>query len=338
MHSSTSQSIFRLLAALLLFSSLFFPSSNAQVIKGCPFDGIYSLGVKDSSPSGSHRGSLMTDQIATAFHLPSPKDYTGEQYGRLHYGASFATQNAIALGKPFLEEQGIHIPSYAFTDSITSQQVSFSTYLDSFCFINRLECREKLQRSLFTVDLGSNDYKYALLNGKSVEQVEEYVPVISSNIVNLVSEIKKEGASNILVPGMLPLGCIPGYVSLLHSTNPGDFDADNCHIGLNNLAKNHNDQLKLAISQEWPHGPYAQSQAFSEIGDSVSYSQVLYADYYNAFMALLRDKSHHSRPLFHTDGFHLTEEANEFIAGKLISGNGFLQPEIHLPKVTHCLM
>ncbi|KAJ4722830.1 hypothetical protein OWV82_006268 [Melia azedarach] len=32
--------------------------------------------------------------------------------------------------------------------------------------------------------------------------------------------------------------------------------------------------------------PQAQSQAVSELGESGSYSQILYADYYNSFMAL----------------------------------------------------
>ncbi|KAJ4719752.1 hypothetical protein OWV82_007683 [Melia azedarach] len=85
------------------------------------------------------------------------------------------------------------------------------------------------------------------------------------------------------------------------------------------------------------HSPW-NATPLSELGDSVSYSQVLYTDYYNAFMDLLRDKSNNPKVLFREDGFHLSEEANKYLVEKVISENNFIQPEIRLPNVNHNVM
>ncbi|XP_031280776.1 GDSL esterase/lipase At5g03980-like [Pistacia vera] len=173
------------------------------------------------------------------------------------------------------------------------------------------------------------------MNGKTPEEVQIFIPSLQKIIGTLESELIKAGVSNILVPGMLPLGCFPGYVSLLHNVDPTDFDAHNCHIGLNNVAINYNNHVKESLSEMRDNRFY--SHALSEEGDR-PYSQTLYGDYYNAFMEVLRDNSNNPKALFHQDGFHLSEKTNKYIVGKLLSGNNFLQPEIHLPDITHCVM
>ncbi|KAJ4715156.1 GDSL esterase/lipase [Melia azedarach] len=170
----------------------------------------------DSSPS-SH---LIIDQLASSFHLPSLKPYSHsqQQHSQLSYSTTLATKNAMVLCKCFLQGNDIQVSS---ADSTTSQLVSFGSYLSLVCHSDRLQRRQILRRALFVVDLRNNDYEYALLRGKSIGHVEErYTLLIVNNIVDMLSEIEKAGVSNILVPEVLPLGCVPGYISHLNDANP----------------------------------------------------------------------------------------------------------------------
>lgn len=57
-------------------------------------------------------------------------------------------------------------------------------------FVYLIDCDEKLKNALFLVgEIGANDYNYALLQGKTIEEVKEMVPEVVQAIKNAV-EVK----------------------------------------------------------------------------------------------------------------------------------------------------
>ena len=78
------------------------------------------------------------------------------------------------------------------------------------------------------------------------------------------------GAKNIVVPGAIPLGCVPRYLTLFPSDDPGDYDAAGCVRWLNEFAEEHNRALRRMLGRV-PRGPAV---------------AVVYADYYAAVMEI----------------------------------------------------
>jgi hypothetical protein len=56
------------------------------------------------------------------------------------------------------------------------------------------------------------------------------------------------GAVELVVPGVLPIGCFPLYLTLYPSWNKDDYDEIGCLKSFNNLSGYHNDLLKQAVS------------------------------------------------------------------------------------------
>lgn len=346
-----------LLCFLFVINMMVVPSTARVEVKGCPFDSVYSFGDADSSTSN---GLLIADNLASAFHLPYPNPNM-EKKAKFDYGINFAAAGSTVMEDLFWEANGIRVGSSNVT--LSDQFALFKAHLNSICSSQKM-CRERLQRALFFVDtMGSNDYWYQLFQGKTIAEVSRYVPEIVVTIQTTLEKLIAAGATNLLVPGILPLGCQPGYQTLFHSSkneyDPTQYDSMNCHGALNTLARLHNSHLRQALMELSRQNPDA---------------RIVYADYYNAFTAILR---HHeflgfegkslmraccgrggpydfdptkmcnqgSMPVcddptkyVHWDGFHLTEEANKLMVDAIVGGKGFTYPQLELPQVNHCAM
>ncbi|XP_060202829.1 GDSL esterase/lipase At1g28570-like [Lycium barbarum] len=104
-----------------------------------------------------------------------------------------------------------------------------------------------LEKALIFMDQpGINDYKQAFLHGKSIFEASHLVPEVVETIENSVERLINEAeAKTIMVSGILPTGCFPGFRTLLPQ---GDsMDKNRCHKGLNLFSKLHNDRLSQAI-------------------------------------------------------------------------------------------
>ena len=80
-----------------------------------------------------------------------------------------------------------------------------------------------------------------------------------------------------VVPGNLPIGCLPIYLTIFHTNSSAHYDEFHCLKGLNNLSVYHNDQLKLAIEDLRIENPNV---------------VIVYGDYYNAFQWVYRNAQH----------------------------------------------
>ncbi|KAF9600197.1 hypothetical protein IFM89_005021 [Coptis chinensis] len=226
--------------------------------------------------------------------------------------------------------------------------------------VDYLDSRQKLKKSIFLVgQIGANDYNYAFFQGKTMNEVLGYVPEVVQTIKDALKRLIHMGAVNLIVPGSFPMGCLPSYLTMFPSDDRRNYDKKKCREGHNNFARLHNDHLE---------------QALTELRFEHPRVHIVYASYYDAFIALLRNRAvlgfqksslrkaccgnggsynfDSSRmcgaegvPVcsdptkhVHWDGIRLTEEeAYKLMVEGFISGN-FVRPKLRIPERWHCVM
>ncbi|KAI3456179.1 hypothetical protein Pfo_012842 [Paulownia fortunei] len=223
-------------------------------------------------PTGrSSDGRLVIDFIAQSLGLPLVQPYIGGENGHAHgrsfsKGVNFAVVGATALDYQFYEKIGIHNPA---------TNVSLGTQLDWFKhFLATIpDGRKFLQRSLVLVgEIGGNDYNDPLMQGDtSAEVIQSFVPIVVDYIGSTIEELIKLGAETMLVPGNLPIGCLPVYLTEFEaSSTVKDYDSKTgCLNWLNKFSRYHNELLQKELSR------------IRELHPHVA---IIYADYYNAAM------------------------------------------------------
>ncbi|KAJ8572324.1 hypothetical protein K7X08_008835 [Anisodus acutangulus] len=200
-----------------------------------------------------------------------------------------------------------------------------------------------------------NHYKHAFLQEKSISEashrVPEVVETIKSSVERLINEV---GAKTVMISGILLMGCFPCYHTLFPE---GDSIGKNrCHRGLNIFSRLHNNHL-------W--------QAVLELRLKYPDVDIIYVDYYKAFMVILKNHTFlgsktktlmkaccgsgdspfnfdvkkmcgeegaamcsERASYVHWDGFQLTAEALENVIDTLFSKKGFLFPEFKFGQET----
>lgn len=78
-------------------------------------------------------------------------------------------------------------------------------------------------------EIGGNDYNYALLEGKTMDEVKDIVADVVRAISNAVGRVIDYGAVRVVVPGNIPIGCSPVlYLTAFQSNASAAYDEDNC--------------------------------------------------------------------------------------------------------------
>ncbi|KZV33202.1 acetylajmalan esterase [Dorcoceras hygrometricum] len=212
-------------------------------------------------------GLLIIDYLAMASGLPflNPYQNRGADFTK---GNNFATAGATALPVGFLKAKNIASP---FTSTSLDVQLDrMLTHFDSIC---HRDCREFLKNSLFLVgEIGINDYGFSILQGKTIQQTTSLVPDVVFAIQKAIRRVIEFGAARIVVPGLFPMGCGP----VLLTKFPGPYDEYHCLKPYNDLAKYHNQKLMVAIEEVRREHPNV---------------IIVYADYYAAYLSILRDAS-----------------------------------------------
>lgn len=217
--------------------------------------------------------------------------------------------------------------------------------------------------SLFIVgEIGVNDYLVSLVGNLTVGEVEtSVVPHIVAAIRSTVNEVIAAGATTVVVPGMIPLGCEPQLLALYQGGGGvagDDYDPESgCMTRLNGLAEHHNRELRRAVAELRGAHP----------GASVV---VAYADLYRAVADIVASPGRHGfggAPLaaccgagagaynfdmaafcgaagstacadpsayVSWDGVHFTEAANRHIACAVLEAGGGAPPAVATPLAT----
>ncbi|KAH1063226.1 hypothetical protein J1N35_028213 [Gossypium stocksii] len=225
-------------------------------------------------------GRLVIDFIAEEFGLPFLPPYFGGENGKprnLENGVNFAVVGATALDDVFFKERGIHNPSTNV--SLGVELGFFKDALPSLCSSSS-DCKEFLKTSLIVMgEIGGNDYNYAFLQGKNTEEILHFVPLVVDTIASAIMELIWLGAVTILVPGNLPIGCSPAYLTYFQGSDVADYDPlTGCITWLNQFSEFHNEQLQKKLNQ------------IRKLHRNVN---IIYADYYNIAM-----RFYHSRNQF----------------------------------------
>ncbi|CAK9186764.1 unnamed protein product [Ilex paraguariensis] len=281
---------------LILFALLLLPCEAHETIQ--PFEYIYQLGdsladtgnlIRQSAtgktvaaahlpygesflgrPTGRwSNGLLIIDFVAIALSLPLLNPYL-ESNATFDHGANFAVAGSTTLDYTFLTTMGVYNPT---TNISLGDQLSwFKSHLNTICH-TPAECEELLSKALvFVGEIGGNDINYPFMQGKSIQEIYTYLPYVIEAITNVVREVIHLGAVNIIVPGNLPIGCLPGFLTTVSGGDATTYDTIGCSKELNELALVQNNYLQDSLALLRLEFPRA---------------NIMYADYYAAYQTIL---------------------------------------------------
>ncbi|CAK9321090.1 unnamed protein product [Citrullus colocynthis] len=164
-----------------------------------------------------------------------------------------------------------------------------------------LLCREILNSSLvFVGEIGGNDYNYLFFQRYSLEEVKSFVPLVVQAISSTITELIKLGATTLVVPGDIPIGCNPLYLMIYgNSVQNSENDYYNSAI---NFFSNASEHVGLTNTMEICLG--LKNITFDE-----------HTKHGVPFFAACDDPSRY----VNWDGLHLTEAAHKLIAMDLLT-------------------
>ncbi|XP_006662321.1 GDSL esterase/lipase At1g28600-like [Oryza brachyantha] len=199
-------------------------------------------------------GRLAVDFVVEALRLPHPAPYlaaAGKTAAGFDHGVNFAVAGSTALSPEFYAGRGLKpfVPV-----SLANQTIWFHNVVQLLGSSDH-DRRKVMASSLFIVgEIGVNDYLVSLVGNLTVGEVESFVPHIVGAIRSVVNEVIAAGATTVVVPGMIPLGCEPQLLALYQggagSSDAGDYDPrSGCMARLNGLAERHNRELRCAVAE-----------------------------------------------------------------------------------------
>ncbi|CAL4965998.1 unnamed protein product [Urochloa decumbens] len=189
-------------------------------------------------------GRVVVDFLAEHFGLPLLPPSKASS-GDFKKGANMAIIGATTMDFDFFKSHGLG-NSIWNNGPLGTQIQWFQQLMPAIC---GTDCKSYLNNSLFVVgEFGGNDYNAPLFGGKPMAEVRTYVPQIVDKITSSLEALIELGAVEMLVPGVLPIGCFPLYLTLYPSSNKDDYDEIGCLKSFNNLSSYHNDLLKQAVS------------------------------------------------------------------------------------------
>ncbi|KAH9305819.1 hypothetical protein KI387_010223, partial [Taxus chinensis] len=232
-------------------------------------------------------GKLITDYLADAFKVKllrpylesvEPRNKSGGDY---RGGVCFSVALATVLSVEELKTEGIKRQDITLNPLTSDVQFEwFESFRERVFEMNRststgksstlLPSREAIAKALYLPgEFGVNDYRVGLLSGVSVAELKKKVPFVVLKIVHLIKKLHGVGARNFLVIGVPPQGCSPFYLTMVNGTK----DIYNCVSEANEIHRVHDKKLKMALRN-----------LRRELVDS----NIMFADYYGAFMSVLK--------------------------------------------------
>ncbi|XP_020406825.1 GDSL esterase/lipase At5g45910 isoform X2 [Zea mays] len=191
-------------------------------------------------------GRVILDFLADHFGLPLLPPSKAIGAGDVRKGANMAIIGATTMDLEFFNKHGLG--SSIWNNGPLGTQIQwFQQLMPSIC---GADCQSYFNSSLFVVgEFGGNDYNAPLFGGKAMAEVRSYVPEIVDRIASGVETLIGLGAVDVVVPGVLPIGCFPLYLTLYPgSSKDGDYDEAGCLRSYNNLSSYHNELLRQAVS------------------------------------------------------------------------------------------
>ncbi|WRX25187.1 hypothetical protein QQP08_017674 [Theobroma cacao] len=200
----------------------------------------------------SDTGNLIREDPLSPFgRLPYGQNFFKDATGRCSNGLLMIDFLALSAGIPFLEP-------YLNSDALLTRGhgVNFAVAGSTALPVEILAENNVLAPVTNTSLSRQLDWMFSYFNGICRDQ-----------------EVVGYGATRVIVPGNFPIGCLPIYLTGFQSNHSAAYDGFHCLKGLNKLAIHHNNLLKRAIK---------------ELRNDLPNAIIVYGDYYNAFLQLLR--------------------------------------------------
>ncbi|KAM0827647.1 hypothetical protein ACQ4PT_068062 [Festuca glaucescens] len=192
-------------------------------------------------------GRLVIDFIAQEFGLPllPPSKAKNASFAQ---GANFAITGATALDTEFFEKRGLG-KSVWNSGSLFTQIQWLRDLKPTFCNSTQ-ECKDFFAKSLFVVgEFGGNDYNAPLFAGKDLKDAYQLMPHVVQGISDGVEQLIAEGAKDLIVPGVMPSGCFPVYLTMYVDPKEGYGTRSGCLKHFNTFSWVHNAMLKRALQK-----------------------------------------------------------------------------------------
>ncbi|CAL4955417.1 unnamed protein product [Urochloa decumbens] len=218
-------------------------------------------------PSGRFsNGRIILDFIAGTLGLPFVPPYlSGRSAEDFACGANFAVGGATALSPEFFRDRGFD--DMGNRVHLDVEMKWFRELLDLLCPGNLAGCSNMMNQSLFLVgEIGGNDYNIPLLSRVSFKKIRTFIPSVVAKISSTITL----GAKTLVVPGNLPIGCVPTYLTIFKSDKEDDYEPQTgCLRWMNKFSRYHNKLLTKEIKK------------LRKLHPGVT---IIYADYYGAAM------------------------------------------------------
>ncbi|CAO2165751.1 unnamed protein product, partial [Urochloa humidicola] len=244
-------------------------------------------------------GRIVIDFIAATLGLPFVPPYlSGRSAEDFACGANFAVGGATALSPEFFRYRGFD--DMGNQVHLDVEMKWFRELLDLLCPGNTAErcnftvrnginlykqftaskpeisfcgCSNMMNQSLFLVgEIGGNDYNIPLLSRVPFKKIRTFVPSVVAKISSTITELIQIGAKTLVVPGNLPIGCVPTYLMIFKSDKEDDYEPQTgCLRWMNKFSRYHNKLLMKEIKK------------LRKLHPGVT---IIYADYYGAAMEI----------------------------------------------------
>ncbi|XP_037456870.1 GDSL esterase/lipase At5g45910-like [Triticum urartu] len=288
-------------------------------------------------------GRVIVDFLSTKYGLPflPPSKSTSADFKK---GANMAITGATAMDAPFFRSLGLSDKIWN-NGPISFQLQWFQTITSSVCGSS---CKSYLANSLFIFgEFGGNDYNAMLFGNYNTDQASTYAPQIVDTIGAGVEKLVAMGAVDVVVPGVLPIGCFPIYLTIYGTSSAADYDALGCLKKFNDLSTYHNSLLQAKVTSlqakyksarimyaDFYAGVYDMVRSPSKYGFSSVFEACCGSgggkyNYANSARCGMSGASACASPASHLswDGIHLTEAAYKQITDGWLNG-AFCHPGI----------
>ncbi|XP_042404190.1 GDSL esterase/lipase At1g28600-like isoform X2 [Zingiber officinale] len=193
--------------------------------------------------------------------------------GDFSKGANFAFAGATALSVNELGRFGVDTTGWLRKNTLHAQISWFQQLLQSD---PSFQDPNFLESALFMVgEIGGNDYNAALHQDLPYHKLIRIVPRVIHAISSTITRLIGMGAKTLVVPGNLPIGCIPVWLWQYRRDDPSDYDGNGCLLWLNRFSEYHNVRLTAQLSR------------LARLYPNVT---IAYADYFGAGMRMFSDQ------------------------------------------------
>ncbi|AQK84452.1 GDSL esterase/lipase [Zea mays] len=173
-------------------------------------------------------GRLVVDFIAQELGLPLPPPSKAKN-ASFAQGANFAITGATALDTDFFRKRGLGSTVWN-SGSLRTQIQWLRDLKPSLCSSAQgTRCKEFFAECLFVVgEFGGNDYNAPLFAGKDLREAYKLTPHVIRAISDGVEQLIAEGAKDLIVPGVMPSGCFPVYLTMYVDPKEGHGSRTSC--------------------------------------------------------------------------------------------------------------